>query len=230
MYSLYLNGTEVPEHLKKDVQQAYGLPGDSKDGEDNEDKKDNSSNFGFTSIPETFGKAFRNLFWNETELPGGEKQMEVKNEVKAINNGPVAYIVSANFVGQFGHGPDGELGYVIIVKGPDAGKVIPIQDLGYGCGNNFSLSGAGKGSAIFYTGSPENFTLSELLGGRTELNYAKDIGKFLFIGAGGMYSDKTPSGERVIGMTLSFGVTLPVLNFKKLPSVTVNYGSTLLNK
>lgn len=225
---MYFNGKKVTGSDKRYLQSYYGLSDDSGEDEDNDETK--SSKFGIEPMFKTIGKAFRGLFWDEIELPSGEKQLETKKEVKAFSNGPVAYVISANVVGQFGHGVDGEIGYVIIVKGADAGKVIPIQDLGYGGGNIFSLSLAGKGSAIFYTGSSENFTLSELLGGRTEANFAQDISKFLFLGAGGMVSDKTSQGENVIGVALSFGVQLPVFNYKKLPAITINYGSTQQNK
>ncbi|WP_436517257.1 DUF6443 domain-containing protein [Ekhidna sp. To15] len=141
---------------------------------------------------------------------------------------PVAlmYGLDGDFV--VGAGTELTIGGAIILRGPDAGKVVGFLD-GTGAG---PTAGGGDASAsiegmyVFYSGNVENFNASMLEGYRTEVS-----GSFSAVVDFGVNSfwarDVNPiDGGRVYGFGGSFGIGWPVFN--SVINGNTNYGQTII--
>jgi hypothetical protein len=137
------------------------------------------------------------------------------------------YGLDGDFV--IGAGSEMTIGFAVILRGPDAGKVVGFLD-GTSAGPTAAgadASAALEGMYIFYSGDVNNFSAKLLEGYRTE--FSGSFSAIIDLGITGFMGEINPKdGGRVYGFGGSFGVGWSVFdavingNFNK--GTTVIYG------
>lgn len=137
----------------------------------------------------------------------------------------VMYGVDGDFV--IGAGTEMTVGFAVILRGPDAGKVVGFLDGAPGpAAGGADASAALEGMYIFYSGDANNFSAELLKGYRTEFSGSFsaiiDLGITGFIGR----NINPIDGGRVYGIGGSFGVGWPVFN--RILNGNINKGTTTI--
>jgi RHS repeat-associated protein len=165
------------------------------------------------------------LFLEEEELPDGRKVMSATDGVKALGEGPVAYIVAFDMsTSVFGGISLEPVHYLIITEGNDKG-VYNLTDLCVGGSNGLSLSASGKFGAVFTRKDNSQFVINDYLGNRLEVNAGGST-----IGVGGFQGFTDGKVNDVFGVFLTAGAQLDIAKLAKFklgtPTINMNYGQT----
>ncbi len=226
-----MSETDIYGRNRYDENGMYIPPQDRKDPDPSGGNMPSFSGNFLEDLGKLIGDAFADLFLDKEEIAEGKEVIKVKEEVAAVQGGPVAIIISGNGSGSFMIGGiDAEQGVVIVLQGEDKG-VYALTDLG-GVVGSTQLAGAsatGKVTAVFYTGDSKDFKVDKHLGGtRTEANVG--IGAPLPVTAtvnfGGFVGSKDKSdGTRAMGLYIGAGGTASIQSLGAV-SLQVNIGGT----
>jgi hypothetical protein len=116
------------------------------------------------------------------------------------------------------------IGFIVVLQGPDAGKVAAFGDIGY-IGGGVDISASIKETNLWYTGDIDNFRISTIEGYRREINGALSYGADLGLSLSWTKTDAY--GGRLFGLGVSVGVSPPM---PWLGSGNYNEGKTYIYK
>ncbi|UII34120.1 hypothetical protein LVD17_09870 [Fulvivirga ulvae] len=119
-------------------------------------------------------------------------------------------------------GDTSPIAYGTVLAGADEGKGFLLSDAGTSA-FGLDASGAVEGTAYFYTGDINNFTVSTLAGPRFEANLGGSFG--IDLGAGIAISERDQFGGQVVAVKIFGGLGIPTY-----VGGNINWGDTYVQK